>query len=506
MEISMKKRLFCLFLVLILVLTSFVACGSNGENEKKDGKGESAKTETGEVKENEFAEIESYVDDLASGVNYDGQTFTYIGFGDDFPSEEKITGELYNDAAYSREIALEEKFGIDFVNLITENGDYTTDMVSREVMSGGTSYDLAKGLMMTVGQPLMLQNCLMDVSNFQTIDLSQKWWLQSLQEVYTLYDKLYFLSGSIVSNHFLDASCMMFNKQVAENYNITGIYDIVHEGDWTIDKMLEVASVIPTNTDGSGTWRFCIYPYRSIGEDLLFSAGFTISHRDDEGNLYIPEALPKELSDFADKVSAFLGDDTQTCATRILKGEMEDTNVKYGYKGIEGIFEDDKILFMFGSTELVTQLRNLDVEFGVIPEPKRDEYQKDYISSGNGSGWCVYVPKVVRDVEFVDMITEAMAALSDEYIRPAYLEKMLKGRSTDDIESRYYIDIVFNARVNDMIDIFGGGDRNSQGDFVNLLSRSIENGSEGLASGYIPNAKLTQRKINSMMKQVARDQ
>ncbi|MCQ2456087.1 MAG: hypothetical protein MJ096_01900 [Clostridia bacterium] len=501
----MKKRIFSLLLILVLVMTSFVACGSDGKNDGKGDGTDVAATETSGEEKNEFAEIENYVDELASGVNYNGQTFTYIGFGDDFPAEEAITGELYNDAAYSREIALEEKFGIEFSNLITENGDYTTDMVAREVMAGGTSYDLAKGLMMTVGQPLMLQNALMDVSGFQTIDLSQPWWLQSLEEVYTLYDKLYFLSGSIVCNHFLDASCMMFNKQVAENYGITGIYDIVENREWTIDKMLEVASVIPTNTDGSGTWRFCLYPYRSVGEDLLFSAGFTISSRDEEGNLYIPDALPKDLSDFADKVSAFLGDDTQTCATRILKGEMEDTNVKYGYKGIEGIFEDNKILFMFGSTELATQLRNLDVEFGVIPEPMRDEFQKDYISSGNGSGWCVYVPKVVRDVEFVDVITEAMAALSDEYIRPAYLEKMLKGRSTDDVESRRYIDIVFNARVNDMIDIFGGGDRNSQGDFVNLLSRSIENGSEGLASGYIPNAKLTNRKISSMMKQVAKD-
>ncbi len=502
----MKKRIFCLLLVLVFVLTSFVACGSDAEKEDKAETGETAGTETGEATENEYAEIEKYVDDLAENVNYDGETFTYIGFGYDFPTEEAITGELYNDASYQRELALEDKFGIDFVYETTEHGDVTTEMVERDVMAGSASYDLVKGYMLVTGQALMSKGCLMDVSNFQTLDLSADWWMDSLEETYAINDKLYFLTGSIVGNHFLDSACMVFSKQVAENYGITGIYDIVDAGDWTIDKMIEVASVIPTNTDGSGTWRYGMAPSRHVGSDLLFASGLSITQRDENGEIFIPEALPKELSDFADRMSAFLGDDTQNCCMRDTRSGRENCEEKYGYDSIDAMFEDDKILFMFTSAELVTNLRALDVEFGVIPEPKKDDTQADYISYGDGAGWCVYVPKVVRDVEFVDTVTEAMAALSDEYIKPAYLDKMLKGRSTDDVESRKYIDMVFNARVNDLLDVYGGGNRSDHGELVDLIDMSIENDSSGLASGYIPIAKITNRGIKSLMKQIDRDE
>ena len=104
----------------------------------------------------------------------------------------------------------------------------------------------------------------------------------------------------------------------------------------------------------------------------------------------------------------------------------------------------------------------------------------------------------------VDTIVEAMAALSQKYLKPAFYDKMLKGRSVYDSESREMIDIVFNTKVYDLIDIFSDGDMNQWGEFMTLLDNSIKNESSGLASGYASLAKLTNMKMINKAKKLGK--
>ncbi|MCQ2456085.1 MAG: hypothetical protein MJ096_01890 [Clostridia bacterium] len=502
----MKTRIISLLLALILCAAALVSCGGS-DDKANGGKEENVKTETKAPvdRDPEAAKIEEYVDDLAGSVNYDGMTFNYLVYeaSNDNPTEEEITGELLSDSVYMRQVALEEKFGIDFVNVPGKNGEEVQNMVTREVMSGGSGYDLVHGWMTTVGQPLMLNGAIMSVNDFSVLDISHDWWLKSLEERYTICGKLYFLSGPIITAHYTDGTCMLFNKTVAENYHMPNLYQIVDDGDWTIDKMFEVASVIPPNLDGSGTYRYI--SGGDTGIDLFYSSGFRLVETDENGELFMQDTLPKDLSDFADKMSKVLGDDTQTVMLKSIKGTSETAEGKYGVSDLFTLFENNQVFLSFDSMGGVASAREYDVDFGVIPAPKRNELQKDYLASGNGAGWAVYIPKTIRDREFADVIIESMAALSKEYMQPAYIEKMLKGRSAEDVESRRMIDIIFAARVNDLVDIFSGGDMNTAGDLPNLIDDSIKLDSTGFASSYRALAKLTNRKIDQMMKQVDRD-
>ena len=96
-------------------------------------------------------------------------------------------------------------------------------------------------------------------------------------------------------------------------------------------------------------------------------------------------------------------------------------------------------------------------------------------------------------------------ALSQKHIKPAYYDKLLKGRSTYDVESRGMIDIVFSSKIYDIIDIFSGGDMNQWGDFMDLLDKAIRMDSSTLASAYGVTAKLTNRNIDSIIKRLEKE-
>lgn len=496
----MKKRILALVLALLLIVPMIVSCGDDGKKKtnNKDTNGETGKPV--ETVDAEVSAIDTYLDDITASHKYDGVTFNYIGRTDDnFPTEEEETGALLSDAVYHRQRELEERFGLDWENIITEDGDHTKDDVIQNVMAGQNAYDLVYGNMITVGQRLVVGNVVMDVSDFETLDLTKEWWVQSLDSTFRICNKLYFLTGPIVVNYYVDTTCILFNKQTAENYNITGLYDLVTNNEWTTDKMFEVASVIPTNETGSGAYRYM----SPGGVEWMFSNGMTVLQFDEDNKPFVEPQLSAELSALADKMSAVLGNDTQTVNIKYQHGVNEDPEEKYGVSSLDTLFERGDVLFNFDTTGGISGYRELDVEFGVLPMPMGDKNVGQYHSYANSwTGGAVYVPKTVKDVEMVDVVVEAMGALSQKHIKPAYYDKLLKGRSTYDIESRGMIDIIFRSKIYDIIDIFSGGDMNQWGDFMDLLDRAIRMDSSSLASAYGVTAKLTNRNIDTIVKRL----
>lgn len=497
----MKKSLLSIILALLVVLPLLVACGSSDSNDSTD-----EASSTGAV-DPETEEIDQYVAGIAQDANLDGESFTYIGRqSDNFPVEYEETGNLLSDAVYKRQRDLEEIFGIEWEDVITEHGEDTQQRVIQDTLSDMGAYDLAHGAVLTVGQPLMVSRSIMNVNEFTTLDLGQEWWISTLEETFSINGKLYILTGTIVAEHYSDAGCVLFNKEVAANFNIPDLYQIVKDGEWTVDKMFEISQAVPANTSGTGVYRYGFTDHRSVGFDFLFGNGMSITSFDEEGTPMISATLSPELSDFADKMSKVLGDETLVCTTRVTKAGGEDSNEKYGVEDISDLFVDGDILFWLDSTGAVTSFREEEVEFGIVPFPKGDvnmEY-RTYAQSGMGS--AVYVPRRVKDVTKVDIIVEAMAALSQKHLKPAFYDKMLKGRSTYDSDSREMIDIISSTKTYDLIDIFSGGDMNTRGDYINLIDRAIKNDSSAIASSYSSTAKVTSLKIKRIVNDIAKDE
>ncbi len=433
--------------------------------------------------------IESLKKDSAGG--YSGKNFGFIGSGSSaFPTDETITGNEESDAVYKRNVAVEDTFDVKIINTLTEKGPVTAQMVKQDADSGLNVYHLAFGENVTVGAPLFKESYLAPISDFSQINTDNSWWLSTMEEYYAIGNKLFFLSGDILPGFFDTASCVLFSKKIMEDYGITeNLYDLVKNGEWTTDKMFEIASAIP----GGDIKRYG-NPNYNAGISLLFGSAQTITKFDNDHIPYIEKSLPKEIEDLAVKISAQTGNES-FCAMWTYHdggdiGELE----------LRDMFSEDRFLFSFDSTYGVSSLRESDVNgFGILPTPKNDRNQKNYISYCFSD--CIYIPRSVSDKDMVGTVTEAMAAYSYMYVRPAFYDQRLRSKSVYDMESKEMLDIIYSSQAYDLYDLYGDGSwETGNGELYKMINKAVFLTTEGLSSKYASTVKVTQNKIKSMIK------
>lgn len=482
------KKILSLLLAVVMLVTMLAACSGN------DGKKKTTETTSKNPEEtSEFGEIENYVASLANGNRYDGVTFNIIGRSEAFPEIEEETNNLENDALYKRQRDLEVLFGIDIEYYPCTGADYggsptseVADKVYTDVLAGQASYDLIEGNFNAGGLPMLSNGCLRPVEDLDYVDFERSWWMNDLVEQFSIADHLYFLTGKISPNHYTDPWCIIYNKQIAENYNLPDLYEIVDNGEWTIDKYVEVSSVIPAN---SGVYRTKIEYYNSA-VSFFFSGGYDVCKVDAEGNLNIPSSLASADVDYIQKLAGILGDKS-TCYVTDSAGSDSETK--------DEMMPNGEVLFEPSQMGAVADLRTKDVEIGVLPMPKSSLEQDDYISFvGSGYSAAVYVAKAVKDIEMTSVVIEAMAALSEKHLEPAYYDKALKGRSTYDSESREMLDIIYTTKKVDFADMYGWGK------LVHNLNLACYGASEGFVSSYASSVKYAntqkQQLLNSLKK------
>lgn len=435
--------------------------------------------------------VDEYIDYLAEKNNFSGKSFTWIGGGSQAPTEEEEMGDMMSDALYHRQMEIEDHFHIDWINFSPAETEGMSihpvvESVKQDVLAGSGAYDAGYGTAVAVCQPLFVQSLLTDVSDYNTIDFDQTWWTQSLRTSYAIDGAIYFLNGSIVTSNYLDPYGILFSKQAQENYAIEDLYTLVKNGEWTFDKMFEIASVIPAGRGSGGAYRYA----SPNGFAILFGCGLSVTQYDSNGIPYVPDTLPEEISDLADKFSFFFGGNS---TARGGGGQM---------------LADGGVLFMFATMQSAAEMRQMEnINFGILPIPKYDKQQEDYISYAEPwIAFHAFVPRVTKDENVTDVMLEAMAALGQKHIKPAYYDNILKSRSTYDFESQDMIDIIFETKIYDLLDILAvGGGNNGDSPLVNALKTAIVSDSSGLASKYKMQARIVNLNIGEILDDIDRN-
>jgi hypothetical protein len=123
----------------------------------------------------------------------------------------------------------------------------------------------------------------------------------------------------------------------------------------------------------------------------------------------------------------------------------------------------DRALFHVDPLSAGKRYRAYDVEFGILPFPKYDEVQSEYLSlSWNG---FIMIPQTA-DPELAGAVNEALAAESYRLTVPAYYDILLNSKVARDVESTEMIDIIHKGAVYDFALNFGNW---------NSISLSISN-------------------------------
>jgi len=255
-------------------------------------------------------------------------------------------------------------------------------------------------------------------------------------------------------------NALLFNKDLMANLGLDLPYRLVNDGKWTMDAMNNMIKGAAADLNGDGKmdtndrWGFAVY--NDTLHALLVSGGGALAAKDANDVPYMNFTSQQNLS-ILDKVTNLMYNPNYVLNT----SGMDYTNWT-------PMFEGNQILFLWMRMRVVDLFRGMDANFGIIPLPKYDESQTNYLSVVNPySGVLLGVPKCADNLERVSIILEALSAESRYTLQPAYYDITLQRKYTRDNESSEMLDIIFNSRVYDVGAMYGFGNV-----FMNFIALS----------------------------------
>lgn len=329
---------------------------------------------------------------------------------DSFTPEE-LNGDMVNDAIYNRKIGLEERFNtvLQGDNSGEEGSVKHTNALKNLILSGDDTYHLTQMHSME-GPNLSLQNGLYNLQNVPHIDLTKPWWPAFMVEELSLMGQLYVFNNQLTTNFINGSIVFFFNRDLIEQYDLENPYDIMESGAWTYDRMQKLIAGTHTDLNGDGVQdagdRYGyvsrgMYPYEMISSDLS-----------------ILEKTDTELS------ISFQNDRSVSFFEKLVQVYYNNTDVYLTDKASD-LFGAGQSIFVIGDLGMIgTTYRDVDMHIGILPPPKLDETQAEYVVCGGRD--LFGIPATVQDVEYVGILTEALSAEGYKNVYPKYYEESLK--------------------------------------------------------------------------------
>ena len=366
---------------------------------------------------------------------------------------EEETGDIINDAVYARNRKIEEKYNITITETIVADFGGT---VRNTVRAGDDVYDVVLPHLVEV-MSLAQDGNFVNMFNVPHIDLEKPWWDQGGIRDLSVGNRLFVLQGDllIMDNDAMEA--MIFNKELLRDTGLESPYEIVKRGEWTFDKLIEMSRGVSRDLNGDGVMfirddRFGCILQSDTDLSFLVSGGEKIVSKD--ANDYPMITFGSERSfRIMEKVSELMLDDDNVVQLHRYYGQfgIYDEQVK--------MMEEDRALFSWIRMRIVERLRAMETDFGIIPLPKLDTNQPNYITHNNPhTGAAIAIPVTASNLERTGMILEDLSAESRYTLRPAYYEVNLRGKFVRDDDSQEMLDIILNNTAHDIgyIYDFGG--------------------------------------------------
>lgn len=364
------------------------------------------------------------------------------------------TGDVIDDAVFERNRAVEERYNVKLDYQVYNGHNAGKEAVraalTGSVMGGSAEFDLMVGGISYI-TPYAVENLFADLYTFDTLKLDQPWWFSYINEELDLNGRLYLGSGYYGMLSMENAVVTFFNKQVAEDNGIEDIYAIVNNGTWTFDKMVELSKKVVSDLNGDGKYnandRVGILTTNDYFSFFVNSMGYLYTSRNSDGSVVLNEPTEK-LIDICDKLNEALksdylidGNDSVEMLGASASADEIDEKMMNLFSANQALFMSHRLAFSTRET-----MRNME-KYGIIPCPKYDEQQEDYITALVND--VAAIPGVVADTAMSAVLLEAMQYYTYDIVRPQYYEIALKRKGTRDNESEKMLDMIFDHTVID---------------------------------------------------------
>jgi len=422
---------------------------------------------------------ENYPDDLPD-TDWDGKTFR-ASVTDKYEYEIGVAeenGDVCNDSVYLRNRKVEEKYNVTVKTIpvemeATDNMSIHSEILQKSILAGDDEFDIAM-LYVFKAPDLVFGGCFTDIASLDYVNFDKPWWNERANEAFTVAGKLY-TSVSDLSLTALQLSyCFLYNKSIAENYQIGDMYSIVNEGKWTIDKLQELSASIYSDINGNSEHDmedlYGIICDQVTGLDAYREA-FDIPNtgRDDEGYPTLTVNTPK-MAEAIEKLYT-------------LYYENEGSHVEYYWEKYD-YFTNNQALFIPARViTLYDQLRGMEIDYGVIPYPKFNEEQEEYLTGLVDNYSLICVPTTAGDPDFSGFMIEALSAETYRSVVYQYYDVALQTKYTRDDQSIEMLDTIMAGRNYDIATMLAS----SMGGSRTIIRKMIVDKNNNFASFYAAN-------------------
>ncbi len=425
------SRILCLALAIVMVCTVFLF-GCQGDDVKTTQgqqnatQGGQQPTQTGpdpstiydaEVKDLQGHEFVFYVKHVTSA---------HLNHNEVFAAEPN--GDKVNDAVFKRNSQLESTYNCK----ISEIRDAkAADVVREPLITGEYICDF---LYIRAGEARALSknNLLVDMASLENIDLNKNWWDPAALKGFNMAGKIFFMTGDACTIDERHATVVFYNLELVEAaFPDANLYQEVRDGKWTNARMLEIMQATAADLNGDGqvaTYQRDIYGYMAgniQGNWIHVAAsGGSVAEMVD-GKIEIPVYPSRELLDIWEELRPLLTSPLRFSVDNIPSGT---------------VFRSGLATFYGCNTGALLNWRDQKFHLGVLPLPKRNEEQKEYLTAMNfGSVGGYSIPTTVnndvaKDYEKAGFVSgaemcayflEAFGYYSRDTLTPAFFDQVL---------------------------------------------------------------------------------
>jgi len=448
----MKKRsILSLFLALLMFCSiSLFSCKTNENNEE----GTTQKQTTTDNSVTETNEIES---NLPKDLDLGGKTITVLYWDDAQFTEfyvEKATGSVVDDAVFERNSKVEQTLNVKLGWIGKPGNVSNTDSFVQYVQTtngigADHEYDIIAAYSRTTGK-LATEGYLLDMLTTTYADFDMPWWPEFVIDQAKINDKLYFTTGDISTNMLYNMTVMFYNKELVD----TDLYTIVENGEWTLEKMIEITKGSYADNNGNtlkdDADTFGFVTYAPFVNPIFLGEGISFISKDDSGALTVDatygsaktQSILEEINTlfYADNDWYYMGSGS--------------TNGK----ATQTVFAEGRSMFIMESASLPQKklLEYESLQYGVLPLPKYDVAQSNYLTLLNNPITLYGIPTMTSNYnsDEVSAVVECLAYEGYRNTTPAVFENLFKIRFVSSNNDSIMFDIIRENSVLELGQVF----------------------------------------------------
>ena len=450
------KKTFTLILAALLA-AQFVSCGSEPVNGGETTEGGNTQTDSGAVT------TALKAPDLPK-VDMGGKEFNFLmqGWWNNAPLDitdvcvTEQNGEILNDTAFRRKSAVEEKYDCVISEVYDSVGqEDALNRINLSVMSGENLYDIAIVRSMHFNSLISSGN-LTDLSSIPYLDLESPYYVRQSYDSLSIDGTHYGIVSNVSMNPYLLIFCSYFNKVVFDQYKFDDMYELVRKGEWTIDKLYDMSKLVADDVNNDGKYdaedRFGTTYIVDTPEGLINASGVMLAKTQ---NGKVEKSYKSQTAvDTMQHIFDILSDQSVSYNCHQRAGSAAEA-----IKQETGLFIERHTLFSLAGIYYAPQFRDMKDDFGIIPMPKYDDAQEEYVSPVYANLFPITViPRSNDNLDWTGIILEEMSYRGYTELLPALYDTVLSGKCARDDDSVEMLDIIFSNTSYDigMIFDFGG--------------------------------------------------